>query len=176
LVEENIMGKFNGTFRDTPWLGVDAIAKLDSILKPESMVLECGSGASTLWIAPKVTRLCSYEHNPKWVQAVELELERRNITNVDLCHDADYPKTGIKFAKDLFDIVIIDGRGRNKGIETGFPLVKPGGYLILDNSNRARYQPANDLMSALKWECEIIQSPILPKNQKGYTTFWRRPK
>lgn len=170
------MGKFKGTFRDRPWLGEVAIAKLDSILKPESWVLECGAGASTLWMAPKVARIISFEHNPGWAQAVELELEKRKIANVDVLHDIDYPKNGIKHMENLFDVVIIDGRGRVRGVESGFSLVKKGGYLILDNSNRARYQLANDLMTALMWECEIIQSPILPRNQKGYTTFWRRPK
>jgi predicted O-methyltransferase YrrM len=176
LVEENIMGKFNGTFRSVPWLGVDAIEKLRNILNITSHVLECGAGASTLWMASRVAKIVSFEHNPEWVQAVKKELKARNHTNVEVVFDIDYPKTGIKNIVGLFDVVIIDGRGRVKGIETGFPFVLPGGYLILDNSNRARYQPANDLMTALKWECEIIQSPILPKNQKGYTTFWRRPK
>ena len=176
MVKEGIMGKFQGVFRDRPWLGELAIARLDSILKPDSRVLECGAGASTLWMAPKVKGIISYEHNPGWSQAVELELEKRKIKNVAVCFDPDYPKNGIKPSRKLFDIVIIDGRGRVKGVETGFPLVKPGGFLILDNSNRARYQPANDLMAVLKWDCAIIQSPILPKNSKGYTTFWRRPK
>jgi len=49
------------------------------------------------------------------------------------------------WAHESFDIVFINGRSRSSCIRTAIPKVKPGGYLILSNSDKYEYQDAIEL-------------------------------
>ena len=179
------MGKFKGEFRDRPWLGEDAIRILEENLTKESQVLETGAGASTLWLADRAGLVISYEHNLAWYEAVNAELRQRGKKNALVIYDIDYPKNGISRLGStkrpfdmilLFDLILIDGRGRVKSIKTTHKMLRPGGILMLDNANRPRYQPGRDFLTGLGWPAQNILSRIQPENKKGYTTFWRKPE
>jgi hypothetical protein len=66
-----------------------------------------------------------------------------------------------------FDVVLVDGRCRVHCAEISKPLVKPGGILILDNSERPRYEPIHRLMEG--WY------KMVSNNTMWETTVWRRP-
>lgn len=169
------MGKFNGMFRSEPWLGIDAIKKLEEIITPQSTVLETGAGSSTLWFAERVAYVLSYEHKIDWYQGVKNELDRRENTNVILWYDKEYPRIGIRSTDNMFDLVLIDGRGRVKSILTAYENVKPGGWIVLDNANRPRYSYGVAHLDALGWRRLDVQSLIMPERKRGFTSFWRRP-
>ena len=44
------------------------------------------------------------------------------------------------FSDEGFDMVLVDGRARQACLIHGWPKVKIGGYLVLDNSNRKAYR------------------------------------
>ena len=48
---------------DLPWLTREAVDFLASWLQPSDHGLEWGSGRSTVWLAQRVSRLVSIEHN-----------------------------------------------------------------------------------------------------------------
>ena len=52
--------------------------------------------------------------------------------------------------KGIFDYISVDGRARMHCLERALPLLKPdGGILLLDNSDRAMYQKAFDMVPLL---------------------------
>ncbi len=150
----------------TPWLHPAAIAAIEAILEPDWEVLETGAGGSTIWFAERVARVVTFEHDAVWYETVWAELERRHLSNVQLRLDPGYIRQGIPdFGK--FDLVMIDGRGRVKSCETA--QVRPGGYLVLDNSERERYRPAIELLDSRGWE-RTDHWHVLRQWQ---TTIWR---
>lgn len=134
----------------TPWLQPAAIAALEEILEPHFEALETGAGGSTIWLASRVKHVVTLEHDPVWHSAVARELQLHGLTNVDLKLSPFYPSEGIPSGLGPFDLVLIDGRGRVQSCRTA--RVKPGGYLILDNSEREHYAPALQLLDARGWE------------------------
>lgn len=120
-------------------------------------VLEYGSGYSTPWLANHCKELVTIEGNIRWAKRVKEELEYQNLKNVTfklrntetyiqkkevIC---DYIKAVDEDDK-LYDCIIIDGAYRNECALRAINHIKPGGIIILDNSNQAT--------------CEIDSSPI----------------
>jgi predicted glycoside hydrolase/deacetylase ChbG (UPF0249 family) len=67
-----------------PWFAYDAIDYLETILRPDFVGLEYGSGGSTLWFARRIARITSVEHDGKWWAYVLAEMKKQLISNVDV--------------------------------------------------------------------------------------------
>lgn len=128
---------------DFPWLQPAAIAWLVATLRPEWRVLETGAGGSTVFFARRVADVMSFEHDPAWHASVSSALAERNLADVHLRLAPEYPAAGITGVSGLIDFAFIDGRGRVKSAETALPLIREGGYLMLDDSGRERYRPVH---------------------------------
>lgn len=118
-----------------PWLHPDATLYLNSLLNPEMELLEHGAGGSTLWLAERVRHVTSVESSIAWYDAVRAR-KPANATLL-LSHD-------VVFISPV-DLLFIDGEpieNRAKWLDAVPRLVKPGGYVILDNSNRPEYASA----------------------------------
>ena len=115
-----------------PWLGKKVIEYLESILTKDMDVLEHGSGGSTLWFASRVKRVTACEHDSAW----KTEIQKQAPENVVLM-DARIPEKSVPF-----DLFLIDGepiQNRAEWIQWATYLVKPGGWIVLDNANRPEY-------------------------------------
>ncbi|TAK34069.1 MAG: hypothetical protein EPO21_10830 [Chloroflexota bacterium] len=66
-----------------PWFTQQATRLLESLLRPDDVGVEWGSGRSTLWFARLVAKLVSVEHNQAWYERVLNQLKRSSISNVD---------------------------------------------------------------------------------------------
>lgn len=138
-----------------PWFSNEAVEFLDSIVTPNSVVFEYGSGSSTLWFADRAKKVYSVEHNKKWFAKVSENLP----SNVELIYrpiasprrwrrsgKAIRPHNWKKYASTIteydcqFDIVLIDGRLRRQSILASIPKIKSGGWLIVDDSQREWYK------------------------------------
>jgi hypothetical protein len=75
----------------------------------------------------------------------------------------------------LFDLVVVDGRARNDCIKYGAGHVKPGGMLVLDNSDRARYQDGTDILAARGWPREDFFGAGPYNAWFWMTSVWTRP-
>jgi hypothetical protein len=79
----------------------------------------------------------------------------------------------------FFDLVLVDGRARTACCKEGAAKVKPGGILMLDNSDYARYQ--SDLVDLervelLGWHKTEFLGPGPCSSVIGWrTTVWQRP-
>jgi len=146
---------------DVPWWTYPAIKEVAAFLarRRNPTVFEYGSGASTLWLAKRAARVLSVEHDPKWYTKV-LNASS-NFSNIELMqkHPDDVFKDGylserlpgksfeqyvnaIHLTQQRFDLIIIDGRARVACLKHCTQHLKPGGLIVLDNSNRKRYQHA----------------------------------
>lgn len=156
-------------FTGQPWLVDEAVLFLDAIINPRSFVLETGAGNSTIWLAKKAAKVISFEHSKRWFNHLQLYLKNHEFKHkVDLRFDPTYPEKGIPGLGYLFDFILIDGRGRAKSVKTSLPMLKPGGFICLDNSERPRYKPILNYLDRMEGQKVIFKG-------KWETTFFRKP-
>ncbi|WP_125776224.1 O-methyltransferase [Antribacter gilvus] len=160
-----------------PWLPFAVIDRLDGVLTDRSRVFEFGGGGSTLWLSPRVGEVVTAEHDPEWVEylrgrtaaAQSVTLLVRSAAN----DYADYVGSIDEYPDDHFDAVIVDGRQRVRCFERALAKVRPGGLLILDDSQREHYREAFRLASG--WPRATLRGLTPTKTMAGTTTLWTRP-
>lgn len=168
-----------------PWFVPESIGFLDSILTPESVIFEWGCGGSTLWLDKRVKSGWSVDHDWDWFMKLQGKLERISLV---ICKpwpaepgDASDPdqyrssamngdfKHYASFIDDKkLDVVLIDGRARASCIKHATVALKPGGWLIVDNTEREWYlEKSGKYLEG--WERKTFSEP-------GWeTSFWRKP-
>lgn len=147
-----------------PWISYRALQRLNEIIRPEMSVLEFGSGGSTLYLASRVASLTSVEHDQSWAEIVSIKKfndpnkKIYYIPSDETCREEEFmSEYGMRysgrcfksyvlkaedFAEESLDLVIIDGRARPACLKYSITKVKPGGFILFDNSDRPGYQPS----------------------------------
>ena len=121
----------------SPWWPYPAIRSIRSLLRTSWCVLEFGAGGSTQWLARSVRSVLSLESDRTWHSRVQSRLRALGCTGVDLRlreNRMDYA-TADHCARREFDFVVVDGAWRDLCARTAVRLVRPGGYVYLDNSD-----------------------------------------
>jgi hypothetical protein len=90
------------------------------------------------------------------------------------CEFHGYASSIDSFPDSFFDLVAVDGRARPSCIYHARRKVKIGGYLMLDNSERAHYQRAKELLS--DWEKHEFYGPGPYNYCFSETTIWKRSR
>lgn len=188
---------YTKTHPNRPWLSPASIKFIDERLTNEMTGLEYGSGRSTVFFANRLKKLVSIEHHAAWYKKVEKLLTANNLGNVEyllipeqIASDDDvkidletklknldgsetrneffnyYDKVN-EYPDDYFDFVLIDGRARVNCGRNALKKINKGGIFVLDNSERARYQP---LHSAL-----ISWPKVETTTGLTNTTIWIKP-
>jgi hypothetical protein len=183
---------FQKKYPQAPWLTEAAVYFLNSWLKPTDIGFEWGSGRSTVWFAERTQHLVSIEHHKGWYENVSKMLADKGISQgIDYFHidlNESY-ENKINEYEQRFDYVLVDGRRRLKCFKQAISQVKPGGILILDNSDR--YVPNNimgsntsvvnklDTYKNTDWEetIKLLQSWRRVHTSDGIndTSFWVKP-
>lgn len=129
-----------------PWLPYSAIYFIEERLKKDMSVFEFGSGNSTIWLADKVKRVVSVEHDDEYYNYVSLKLSK--LPNVEYIKAAlgDTYTLPIGRFENAFDIVIVDGRQRVECAKKSINALKPEGIVIWDNSDRSKYNEGYDYL------------------------------
>jgi len=135
---------------ELPWISLGAIKFLKKYLRNDMVIFEWGCGGSTLFFSKLVAKIVSFESHLKWLELVKTELERKNITNVDLKYregnfdsknmfiESDFFKY---FPEEFFDLILVDGYEKQVHVRPEcFYLsekhIKEGGVIVLDDSWR----------------------------------------
>jgi len=158
-------------------------------------VFEYGSGGSTIFFSKRVKKMISMEHDRTWYQHVLDILKDNNISNCEYLISEPQPspdsQTGFTskeytnmsfeayvkgidaFPDKSFDLVFIDGRARPSCILHSLDKIRPGGFLMLDNSERIYYKQGKELLT--NWE----QTDFWGHGPYGaypwQTSVWRKP-
>ena len=146
-----------------PWLADNATTFFDALLQPEYTVCEFGGGGSTLWLAARVARVVTYEPRLEWMDAIRAH----NGDNVEL-HNAASPEIG-----EQFDVLFIDGEPvekRAEWISKAAQLVKPRGFIVLDNANRPEYAGTVAEFQAV---AKLLAHFVAPVGKYLVTDFYR---
>lgn len=117
-----------------PWFTYPAITYLKQLDFSNKLVFEYGSGNSTLFWGARAERVISIEHHDKWYQKMEKIVSKN--TDLKLIADDFYPHAISKYEEE-FDVIVIDGAGQYRydcAVEA-IKKLKPGGMIILDNSD-----------------------------------------
>lgn len=155
--------------------------------------LEYGSGRSTHFFASRLERLISIEHSPEWHDIVLSQLQDAGIDNAECILIQGIPpdpkqdkarRNRRAFDKDnvrylpyyekmseiddlTLDFILIDGRARVECSSRAIPKLKSKGIFVLDNSERERYKPVHEMLSA--WPSVHTTTGLWD------TTLWFKP-
>ena len=136
--------------RREPWLVPKAISFLErELVTPEWVVFEFGCGGSTLWYSDRVRNVHSVEHDGTWKKAVEEHLGRTDV--IELVPRV-YAHVVGRFPDKHFDFIAVDGRDRHECVKAAIPKVKDGGWIMLDNSERSKYDRARRMLHKVSVE------------------------
>lgn len=163
--------------RRLPWLAFDMIDLLDAAVTRASTVFEYGGGGSTLWFADRAGAVVTVEHDPEWGQSLLAATAGDERLTVLLRPATDqyaaYVSAIDEYPDKHFDVVVVDGRERVRCVAAAVSKVRPGGLLLLDDSDRPRYAQAHRAMSG--WPARTITGLAPFKPMAGTTTVWRKP-
>lgn len=127
---------FESKNKGQPWLTSDSLKILSNWIKSDDVVLEFGSGQSTLWFAKITNKVTSVEHDPEWFKSTQKSLKdiSHNVNLILAKNKVDYLKVIKTFRDSSIDICLIDGEWRRDCLLGVFKKIKVGGTIILDNA------------------------------------------
>jgi predicted O-methyltransferase YrrM len=157
----------------TPWWNDRAIRYLTQHLQPGDRVFEWGSGASTIWLTAHGAEVISVEHDPDWVTQVRARCPAAEVRAV-LDNVRDYAAAIDEFVDGSLDVVIVDGRYRAECLHRGAPKVRPGGLLILDDTDQRKLRRLKK-SSLPEWKTASFTG-FKASGDVRETTFFRRPQ
>lgn len=173
-----------------PWWCRTAFEWLEGQLQPDHIGLEWGAGSSTPWLARRLAKLTTVEGDMSWAAKVQRVMFKDYFDLLPrwwLCVLPPFPSPGwtstlkpclgadghdysvycnLPQLDQTFDFIAIDGRARNGCLRKALTMLRPGGLLLLDNSERPYYD-----LSIVSFNFEFHDF----SNGQWNTTIWRRP-
>jgi predicted O-methyltransferase YrrM len=147
-----------GRTSERPWIVPASIGWLRRRIRSDWSILELGSGRSTAWFARRAGRVVSLEDNEFWHGRTRERLEGTGLVNVDLRLRAvaDFPSEVASLPDASFDLVVMDFLEapevtRIDCLHPARKKVRPGGYLLLDDSDRPGYAEAFELLAGWRF-------------------------
>jgi hypothetical protein len=159
-----------------PWFNREALDFIKTLNISQWKVFEWGAGYSTLWWQNYVKRITTIEHFSVWYNAIKYKVKpncQLYLRKLIKCKPCPYT-TAINETDDLYDCIVIDGRNRVLCAKNVLKHVAPLGYIILDNSERPKYDEAIKLFDRNFKRVLItnINKSILP--MRWQTIIWKR--
>jgi precorrin-6B methylase 2 len=181
-----------------PWFSFPSLDYLNKHISSDMQVLEFGCGYSTIWWAQRVSRVTSIERSTHWISEVSQALSKHAMVNVELIPFSEFTGTTeeeiqaeaepIALAPivqryvsagrgkaELYDVVVIDDVFRNEVAAAAIPRLKPGGMLVLDDSERPRYSLTFDLLKRMGWSFASFHGATPYHFHEKSTTIWHKP-
>jgi hypothetical protein len=169
-----------------PWWPYDAVAWVAEQLPLGARVFEYGGGGSTLWLEDRGAIVTVVDHDDVWfrhlneaVMASTRVMHRESSPTGKITSDVDpgffdgYVAAINSEFDDSLDLVVVDGRARVECVRKAMRKVKPGGLLLLDDTDRRKYTPALVLLA--KWERHVFVGLKPGDLFPAQTSVWRRP-
>jgi len=169
-----------------PWWPFIAVTGVASRLPVGARAFEFGGGGSTLWLQDQGVQVTTVEHDPEWHRALQRSLPKPEDMILSQPGEAgalltslhpgkffdDYVATINGFQDGIFDLVILDGRVRVACGMAAMPKLRPGGMLLLDDSDRPKYAPLCKILDG--WSRTDYRG-LKPGGGLCQTSVWKRP-
>jgi hypothetical protein len=159
----------------SPWLPFRLIDAMSTIVDGRTRVFEYGGGGSTLWFLDRGAEVVTVEHHHAWAESLRSAASHSRWTLLERGGGDDfqsYVRAIDGYADDWFDIVLVDGRERVSCMKAALTKVKPGGLLIVDDSDRACYAAG---LAGIPWSRQDYVGFAPAKPTLAYTTVFTRP-
>jgi predicted O-methyltransferase YrrM len=147
-----------GSTPERPWIVPAAIGWLRRRIRSDWSILELGAGRSTAWFARRAGRVLSFEDNEFWADETRRRLRELGLENVELRQLAvDGFAAEVGGLPDAgFDLVVVDFLEaptvtRIDVLKPAMKKVRPGGLLLLDDSDRPGYAEAFDMLAGWRF-------------------------
>lgn len=167
-----------------PRLNLQTIKFLKKIITSDSLILEIGSGNSTIWFGKQSKKVVALEDNKKWYKRVQGFIRKEGLRNVKIYFDPDYPEKQFKDIlrnEDIieYDIVLHDGPPnvnlRINVMKFIYRFVKVGGYLIIDDTQRC-VSGTRKYLDVLCWKKLTIPPERNALGGRQDAIVYQRPK
>ncbi len=137
-IASSLLRIYIGYRPELPWIAYTTIKHFKRFLNKNSRVLEFGSGMSTIWYAKHAGKVFSVEDYRPWYDKVAKIIEENHLNNITyrFAESENEYSSFMSDDKQGFDLIMVDGSCRSKCISHAAKLVKPGGILYLDNSDK----------------------------------------
>jgi precorrin-6B methylase 2 len=119
--------------REIPWFTYSAIEYLSQFDFSTKTVFEFGAGNSTIYWCRRAAHVVSVESNRSWYERVRPRLAANGELHL-VEAAARYPRILAERAEQ-FDVIVIDGIERRACCIEAVKKLRPGGLIILDNSD-----------------------------------------
>ncbi len=171
--------------RPVPLLPSAAIAFLERWLRHDMHVLEYGSGASTLWFYRNLTAagvLVSVEHSLKWHVDVSRAIAAEETRSNPYPHLIHAKRPYAHESRGIHPhLVLIDGRDRVLCNERARKIIRPGGIIMLDNSERAEryadiFKRNEDMERFDAVQVDRDRYGFYPTEGEWQCTWWKAPE
>jgi len=142
-----------GIVPERPWIVPAAIGWLRRRIRRGWRVLELGGGRSTVWFARRAGEVLAFEDDPFWVGWARERIAAAGLTGAEIRElpaERFVPELE-RLEDDRFDLVVVDflespEADRVDAVRVARAKVRPGGLLLLDDSDRPAYAGAYDLL------------------------------
>jgi predicted O-methyltransferase YrrM len=169
-----------GQTPDRPWIVPAAVGWLRRRIRRDWSILELGAGRSTAWFARRAGRVVSFEDSEFWFGTTRARLAQDRLVNVDLRLRSieDFPREVEALPDETFDLVVVDFLESPKVtrvdcLKPAMKRVRPGGLLLLDDSDRPGYLEAYELLA--NWEMRRFTGIKDDWPEACETTIFRKP-
>jgi predicted O-methyltransferase YrrM len=170
-----------GETPERPWIVPAAVGWLRRRIRSDWSVLELGAGRSTPWFARRAGRVLSFEDNEFWAGQTRSRLRELGLENVELRHLPvdEFAAEVDELPEEDFDLLVVDFLEaptvtRIDVLKPAMTRVRPGGLLLLDDSDRPGYAEAFDLLEAWSFRRFVGVKDGWPEACE--TGIFRRPK
>lgn len=127
-------GPVDGAGAPIPWYTYPALEYLKNFDFSDCEVFEFGAGNSSRFWAGLAKRIVSVENDPHWFEQVRRIAASNQLTL--LCENEEDYVAALGRQEQSFDVIVIDGKWRERCADESVGCLKIGGLIILDNSDR----------------------------------------
>lgn len=174
-----------------PWWNCRAVRYMAERLPDDGRVFEWGSGASTVWFAGRGLDVTAVESEAAWAEQVSKRCAGATVRLIPGTHEGilrserelrdrgrhffdDYVAAIDDYPDGTFDVVIVDGICRAACAERAAAKVKPGGLVIVDDTNWDFLEPCFKPFDG--WATARIRGFKYASPEVFETTFFRAPQ
>lgn len=155
-----------------PWITPESLEVLDTLIQRDWDIFEWGAGGSTIYWMRNCAHVISVEHNSEWIGRLKDMFAKFdvNLSKVELVYKPGLPENQkdrfrpyadviLNYPDESFDLIFVDGEASSRGwcLTNALTKVKPGGILLLDNSNWLKRDLGDEwdrtdyIVEGLKW-------------------------